>query len=456
MEYLQATLKQINVESLLFYGKIEENAIFQAIENHEVIAVGFSVYSYQYAYCLELAALIKTKYKDMPIIFGGYHPSAMPEIVIENEQVDFVITGEGEITFQELITALICKQDTTSVKGIWYKGNKAVPMQTKTRERIENIDKIPLPVRHRDILSHAIQYQIAYPAPSKQVAVAQVAYSRGCPYACSFCSSKNMWGEKVIWRSPVEVLNEIETLHIKFGTNLIYFPDLTFNVNEDKVHAICDEFIRRNLPVHWWGLFRLDRLTVEMLHKLKAAKCFKLSIGFERVGVSATNVKGNYYVEEEHCRHILQVANDIGMLIKAFLIIGFPDDTIETIRQYKDFLLENKIDEIRVTFITPFPGTQTWNDYHREGFLTGDYDLSRFTTEMPVIHHPHLDDDTLIKLRSELVLGFYHDTRYVDHIIQKTTKHPHLKHSYLEYLRFLDEKGIIDFKVVLDKLPYKD
>jgi radical SAM superfamily enzyme YgiQ (UPF0313 family) len=375
----------------------------------------------------------------------------MPETVVMNEQVDFVIAGEGEITLQELIIALISNRDITNVKGIWYKDNKAIPSQTKQRERIENIDRIPLPVRCREILNRAIQYQVAYPAPSKQVAVAQVAYSRGCPYSCSFCSSKNMWGEKVIWRSPTEVLDEIEGLHREFGTNLIYFPDLTFNVNEDKVLTICDEFIRRDLPVHWWGLFRLDRLTVEMLHKLKAAKCFKLSIGFERVGGDATEVKGNYHVGEKYCKHILQVANDIGLIIKAFLIIGFPDDTTETILRYKDFLLENKIDEVRVTFITPFPGTQTWNDYQRQGFLHGDYDLSRFTTEMPVINHPHLDDDTLIKLRSDIVLGFYHDARYIDHITLKTAKHPYLKNSYLEYLRFLHEKDIIDFNVVLDK-----
>ena len=454
LEYLQAELEQINVVAHLFYGRIDENALFQAIEKYSAVAVGFSVYSYQYAYSLELAGRIKEKNKDVFIIFGGYHPSALPDKVIVNEHVDFVIAGEGEVTFRELIAALINNQDVSRVKGIWYKDAKSIPTQTERRERVEDIDRISLPVRHQEVLSHAIQYQVAYPAPSAQVAVAQVAYSRGCPFACSFCSSKNMWGEKVIWRSPAKVLDEIEMLYKKFGTNLIYFPDLTFNMNEDKVHEICDEFIRRDLPIHWWGLFRLDRLTVEMLHKLKAAKCFKLSIGFERASDSATEVKGNYRVEKEHCTRILQVANDIGLIIKAFLIIGFPDDTIESIHRYKDFLFENNIDEVRVTFIAPFPGTQIWDDYRRNGFLSDNSDLSRFTTEVPVIRHPHLDDETLFRLRAELVLDFYHDARYAEHVTQKITKHPHLKNSYLEYFQFLYERGIIDCKVFLDAFPF--
>jgi radical SAM superfamily enzyme YgiQ (UPF0313 family) len=238
-------------------------------------------------------------------------------------------------------------------------------------------------------------------------------------------------------------LDEIEILYKEYGTNLIFFPDLTFNHDKKKVLDICNEFIKRNLPVYWFGMFRLDKLDNDILYALKEAKCMKLSLGIETDNTEADNLKGEFLISKDHYFKILDTANEIGLIIKAFLIIGFPNDTKEKIRNYNNFLRTIPIDEIGISFITPFPGTPIWNEYCKN-YLPKDYDFSEFTVENPVINHPTLTKQQLLDLRLEVVQKFYLDTTYQKRIFDKIAKYPHLKNSYFEFFQFLENKGIIE------------
>ncbi|MDR3012975.1 MAG: B12-binding domain-containing radical SAM protein [Chitinispirillales bacterium] len=446
LEYFQAILEQIDVISDIHYGKIDEDKLFQEFLSTSIIAVCFSVYTYQYPYCLGLAKKIKTVFRDLnkeapTIIFGGYHSSAMPEIVIKEEPIDIVIKGEGEYALRDVIKNIIQKESLSNVNGIWYKNENGVPLKTSNRERIENIDQLPFPKRHLEFISKYKQFQITYPAASLQKGVAQVIYSKGCSYSCIFCSSESIWGKKITWRSPKSVLDEIESLHNTYGTNLIFFPDLTFNHDKKRVIDICNEFVKRDLPIHWFGLFRLDKLDAEILHALKEAKCMKLSIGIETDNTDADKLKGNFSISKDEYYKILNIADEIGLVIKAFLIIGFPNDTVEKIRNYNIFLRTTPIDEIVVSFITPFPGTPIWNEYHKN-YLPNDYDFSEFTVESPVINHPTLTKQQLLDLRLEIVQNFYLDVAYQKRILDKIAKYPHLRNSYFEYFKFLEDSGV--------------
>jgi len=448
LEYIQSALEQVGVSSTIYYGLIDEETLLNEVLEESLIAVCFSVYTYQYSYCLQLASKIKSLFKNLGkkppvIIFGGYHPSAAPKEVVENKEVDIVVKGEGEFTLQELIGALISNSCLSDIRGIWYKDSLGKIIENKPRDICQNPDMLPLPKRKREVLSNARQHQIAYPAPSQQKNIAQVLYSRGCPYACVFCSSVSVWNKKVAWRSPEKVVDEIEYLHNEFGTNLVYFPDLTFNLNRKKVFEFCNEFIKRNLPIHWWGLFRLDRLDNEMLYMLKEANCVKLSIGLESEADFSSKIKDNYSLNKLDYKEILNTANDIGLIIKALLIIGFPEDTKEKIKNYNNFLKTLPIDEIRISFITPFPGTKIWNEYTRL-YLPEKFNMDNFTTEEPVINHPSINKDELVSLQSNIVNDFYTDPKYIEHVKNKIKAHSYLRNSFLEYFEFLINKGILN------------
>ena len=448
LEYLQTALEQVGVSSSLYYDKIDEDKLFQELLSVSITAVCFSVYTYQYPYCLELAKKIKTIFKNInkkppTIIFGGYHPSAMPEEVIKEDPVDIVVKGEGEYVLQNVINKIVQKESLSSVNGIWYKDSNGTPFKTNNGERITDIDQLPLPRRHFEFMSKSKNFQIIYPAPSQQKSVAQMIYSRGCPHSCIFCSSENMWGKKAFWRKPEKVLDEIEYLHNEYGINAACFHDLTFNLNRNKVFDICNEFIKRDLPVYWFGLFRLDKLDKDILFALKEAKCVKLTIGFESDDIVFDKLKSNFSLSKDDYLESLSTASKIGLLIRALFIIGFPNDTEEKIRNYNNFLRTVPIDEIRVTFITPFPGTKIWAEY-QQNYLPQNYDFSEFTTDIPVINHPKLTKQQLLDLRLEVVRSFYLDSKYHEHVLNKIARHPHLKNSYFEYFNFLENKGVID------------
>lgn len=259
LEYLASAAEGAGYSSKVMTGNISSEELQKAIEQNKPLAVGFSVYTYAYENCLSLALAAKQKAKELGYklftIFGGYHPSALPETVVSAPEVDFVVIGEGEVTLCELLDSLSQERDPINVAGLVFRQNGKL-IRTHPRYRIQKLDQLHMPKRSQKYLNFTRQYQLAYPPPSKQVKVAQVMYSRGCPFSCYFCSSENIWGKQVFWRSPKLVLDEIEMLVVKFGTNLVYFPDLTINASRKKVLELCSEFKKRRLPVHWWALFR--------------------------------------------------------------------------------------------------------------------------------------------------------------------------------------------------------
>lgn len=435
LEYLAAALRTNGHLVRIEYGDIKSEQFIDLINDFQPDIIGYSVYSYALSQSLELAKIAKDLLPEVTNIFGGYHPTAMPKVVME-QSVDYAVLGEGEITICELADAVNGMKSVISIPGIAYKGHDEV-LKSPPRHRINQLDEIAYPVRERRFLHRARQYQIAYPPPSQQIAVAQVMYSRGCPYNCYFCSSKNMWGNKVYWRNPVKVIDEIETLCEKFGTNLVYFPDLTFNVNKKKCEELCNEMINRNLPIHWWALFRVDNMDKDFLYLLKEAKCVKLSFGVESTDDRCIQkVKGKANYDWEKAIEIFNNADGIGFIVKAFLMIGFPWERPEDIISHKQRLTASAVDELRVTFATPFPGTDYYKYCLRKQLLSSK-NLSDFTTEIPIVLNRHVSASQLIELRKYVVCGYYLSSSYQRRILNKVANLPHLTNSWIEYFEFL-------------------
>ncbi len=450
LEYLASSINSMGYTTEIMSGEISEKELFDWIKNNRPSVVGFSVHSYVYENSLCLARTVKKAAEEMDYeimtVFGGPHPTALPNEVVLHPAVDFVVVGEGESVFVELLRIISIKGNFSSLPGIVFKEAGEI-ISTGRAKRIEYLDKIPWPTRNENVLDVARQYQIAYPPPGQQMRIAQVMYSRGCPFSCSFCSSESTWGRQVFWRKPQSVLDEIEYLVKEYHTNLVYFPDLTFNVDRKKVICLCEEFNRRRPPVHWWALFRADLLDKELLCKLRNAGCVKISLGLESPNLNiARNLKGAYEAQQSQIREKLIEADRLGFIIKAFLIIGFPEETPEAINTYKDQLHDYPIDELRVTFATPFPGTKFFNECIEKQLIDKEPDWSKFTTDIPVLRHPKMSDDEIINLREELVTGFYFDPNYIQHVGEKLQKFPYLRNSWVEYFEFLQEKGVFKRK----------
>jgi radical SAM superfamily enzyme YgiQ (UPF0313 family) len=286
-----------------------------------------------------------------------------------------------------------------------------------------------------------------YPTRSEQKGVACLAYSRGCPYGCSYCASKSIWGKIVKWRSAKNTVDELKQVQRRFGTNTAFFTDLTFNLEKDKVLELCREITEQKISVNWYAMLRIvspdGSLLVdeELLDAMKKAGCSKIGYGLESL-IPEIQEKYDKRGEINILEQVLDYGNQIGIINKAFLIIGEPRfETRETLELTKELLRGLSLDELRISFLTPFPNTLTCFESKQEKrMLTKDW--SRYTSDEPILKADNLTREELVEAREEIFKDFYQNPNYEKRIRFKVKRFPHLKKSYEEYFEFLEKKGV--------------
>jgi anaerobic magnesium-protoporphyrin IX monomethyl ester cyclase len=315
----------------------------------DFIGLGFPTEAFDSA--VEIAKMAKESDKDMVVIVGGIHPTAKPEETLSIPFFDFLVHGEGEITTQELLDAIIAKRDLTKIKGISYKKDGKI-LNNDSRPEITNVDDIPFD--NRDLLIDSEKYP--------KEALGQIHTSRGCSYNCAYCSSSIIWGEKVRFRSVTNVIEEINYLYHQYRVKDINFADDNFLLDPERVRALCDEILNRRLKINWRCCARADihrYFNADLLKLMHKAGCKQICIGFEsgsqklldavNRGVNLTNIK-----------ETIKMMNDAHIKLHADFIIGLPGETETTLKETFD-LMKLVWDWCRptttVVLFKPYPGT---------------------------------------------------------------------------------------------------
>ena len=404
-------------------------------------AVCFSVYTYALPLCYECAEAAKRINPDVLIVFGGHHPSLMPEETLANPAVDAVVIGEGEITCSLLLDHWADRKSLADVPGIGYREGSAVVINRES-QRIQDVDSVPWPVRDPALLRSARNYQVIIPPPSGQRGVAQVLYSRGCRYDCRYCTSPVMWKHDVKWRSPSSVLDEIEHLSENHGVNLFYFCDLTLNTDKHRLMDLCDEFIRRRTHVAWWGLFSPDVLDAELLSALRAAGCVKLSIGVEGADPESFRfLKGPRKVEWDSIARLFETAWSEGLITRGFFMIGNEWDTQDYFEKLNEYIRQVSMDDMRIGFTVPFPGTAAYAELRERGGLRSSC-FEDYTTEIPVIGN-RFSSQELYEWQRRLAESLYLSPKYAERVALRCESHPEFAPSYTEHFAFLNAQACI-------------
>lgn len=446
LEYVGAVLEQegYNVNILQQKNKSADKFLREILET-EPDLVGFSTMTYNFPLSKSLANVIKETNSNIYTVFGGVHISSHPQS-IDDKVIDYGIVGEGEYVFRDLVKALDNGQDPKKVKGITYWDNGV--KFTGSKERIENLDELPFPLRTRENLENTTINSIMYPSRSEQKAVASIAYSRGCPYGCSYCASKNIWGKNVKWRSAKNVIEEIKELQKRFGTNTIFFTDLTFNVNPEKVYELCNELKKQKVDINWYAMLRIadpngrPLADKKFLKAMKDAGCSKVSYGIETV-IPEIQKDYNKPLNLEGIRKILEAGDSIGLINKGYFIIGDPRiESKETLERTKKIISELPFDDIRISFLTPFPGTDLYEQYKSENRITTD-DFARYSSDELILRLNKINKNDLEEAQRDIFTSFVLNENYGNRRKFKIKKFPFLKKSYEEYFGFLKSKEAI-------------
>ncbi len=344
-------------------------------ENPQMIGITATTLSFPNA--VDAAKKIKLEIPDSYIVLGGPHVTAAPDEAIKNTCFDIGVLREGEITLLEIARKMRDEDrafDKSSIRGVVYLEDGTVKF-TQMREYIKDLDSLPFPARH--LLPPISEYHPT-PISCRNPPLGTLITTRGCPNQCAFCDRK-IFGNLTRFRSPGNIVDEIEELIEKYGAKEIKFWDDTFTANQQRAFDICDEIIRRKINIPWSCLTRVNTVSKELLKRMKDAGCWQVAYGLESGSQKILDLmkKG---ITIEQSTNAVKWTKEVGLNVRGYFVLGFPGETRETIRNTINFAKKMKLDGANFYMFIPFPGAEIFHHLDKKGLiLHRDY---RFYHEM--------------------------------------------------------------------------
>ena len=356
--YIAGMLEQAGETVAAIDGAAEQLNVQKVVErvlefNPDMIGIGSFTVSFETT--KRLAAELKAVLPEVPIVLGSYHVTLVPEDAMADTNFDVGVLGEGEHTMLELVEHYRSGTPLEEIAGIVYRNEDASLHFTAPRKKFKALDELPFPPRH------LLPPNIYRPVPVDEHAFPKFSMvtSRGCPHACAFCQ-KSRTGYRS--HSPGYIVDEIEHVVRDFGVQDIAFVDSLFCANKKRVHAICDEILRRGVKVSWTCSSRVEVVDKPLLEKMKAAGCWRTRFGVESGSDRVLDFisKG---ITKEKIRNAITWADEVGLRPKAFFMVGhMPDDRasiLETIEFAKSIPLHDVTVQIN-TILPETPQEEMW------------------------------------------------------------------------------------------------
>lgn len=334
----------VDDESHIIWHKIAD-----IIKEQKPKAVGIA-YLTPFRYAVErIVGIVKGVDPNIKVIIGSAHPTICPEEVMQNPKVDFVIRGEGEIPLAAIADQMNKDEpDWASVPGIHYRNESGKVMTTSPPAPIANLDELPFVARDLVLGCDYDRYRVHC-----------LTTARGCPYSCSFCADRNLWGGRVRRRSVDNVIAELKYLEKNFRVDLVNFSDGTFTYDRKYVEYFCQAVNDEKINLRWQCTARYDNLDEVLLKKMKKANCVGLYLGAES---GSDRILGtiNKKITAAQIIRISELVNKSGLNSITGILIGLPDETKKDIELTLELMRHIKTDAFDVNNFTPLPGTPAW------------------------------------------------------------------------------------------------
>ena len=325
--------------------------------------VGMTAMTNNYHSAQQTFALLKAQ-QAAPLLVGGPHATLFPERVLGDPNVDYLIYGEGEEPFRQLLRTMAwegVRPDEASLRGIaglCFKTTAGPEPDGLVRNDpaplLHDLDTLPMPARH---LFELGRYPLYAPNGERMVTLLT---SRGCPFGCSYCF-KGIMGRKYRQHSPDYVLREVHTLVDEYHYRHLYFIDDLFTFDQQRLHEICERIVADKLDIRWQCLARVDTVSREGLALMYRAGCREIHYGIES-GNAEVLKRIDKRITHEQVRAAIDWTNAAGITAKGYFMLGLPGDTEETMQQTIALACELDLDLAMFSLTTPFPGTRLWDE----------------------------------------------------------------------------------------------
>lgn len=410
---------QTGIGSNIIHDCIEKN-LENVIYDYKPDIIGIGCFSSEAFTNLKIIAKkIKDISSEIPVVIGGIHPTLFAgEILRKYSFIDYVVIGEGDITFLELVKGITNNSNSlSSIDGIAFRIGGDVKQNPKTKF-IENLDSLPF-VDYSSINLKDYEINTSHWYSPKNILINRpfsILSSRSCPERCNFCSMHSSNGPRVRSRSPSHVVDEIQFLYDNYGANYFHFTDDNMTFDKKRTLGICEEIIKRNLNIQFDtpnGL-AIKRLDQEVIDALVDAGLVRVSLAIESGSEFIRNhVIGKNLKTEKICEVVENCAKHDHLYIKLFFIVGMPEETHETLEETFEMIKKLPHDFPSIHFATPYPGTKLFGYCKKNGLLPHradsymDFDEFHHDPEIPHIKPHNLTKDDLIKFRDKCYDYFY-------------------------------------------------
>ncbi len=396
----KAGFKVQMLDNYLMKKSLEE--IKQLITEVNPGIVGITCGSATYPRCVETSRAIKQVKPDCKIVVGGWHASYMPDSLLANPEIDYVVMGEGERAISELAATIVNGNEkaAASIAGVAVKRNgeniKNPP------KYIENMDEIPYPARHLlplELYDRTIEYLDAKPADVMSI-------SRGCVYNCGFCETRKLWGNICRGFSPKRVIGEIQDLQSKYGTKGIYFINDNFTLRKEKTTELCNLMLENKLDLEWVCDTRVDLVNNELLALMSKAGCKTIWFGVESASQKILQRIGRNTSPQE-VETAFKLCRKNGIKTACSFMLGLPDETLKDMEDSLKFAKKLNPDWCQFNTFIAYPDSRLYNELLEKGnYVKLDEFLLSVKTE-------EFDYDSLMMVQRRFFKEFHMTPRQI-------------------------------------------
>ena len=327
-----------------------------------------------------ISRIAKEVNPNVVLVWGGPHASICPDETINFPNVDFVVRHEGEQTIVELVEMLESRRAAWSeIAGLVWKNASNEVVHNTLRSNLPEIDSIPFPDKAADLFPHRYDpdhYGVMFT-------------TRGCPWPCTFCDSRGVWTRQIRYRTPENIVQEMKQLYEQFGVRDFYFWDDTFTPYRKHAVRVFDamiqEFQANGRPITWQATTRCDCVDDELAVLMKQSGCRLITFGVETGSPSMMEIlrKGITHEKVFSAQDVMRKAD---IIWDAFFMIGFPDDTPETIEETMALIRRLECRAVGISIFTPYPGLEIYERAKSYGLISEPIEWRFFSHQSPRNH----------------------------------------------------------------------
>ena len=369
--------------------------IVEVVKKEQPPLIGISfLFSGTFPLARQYAQLIKEIAPNSKIITGGIHATSYPrEILSTCHEFDYIGISEGESTIVEIANKVEAEDyyNLSEIKGFAFRDELGVHINEK--RELEDFAELPIPAWDLIDLAEYEKPRPEFYSPKGHDIknIIPIISTRGCPYRCTFCDLHLIQGRKMRRRGPELFVDELEYLHKERGMNYFAFQD--DNLVRDRRHiiAVCKEIVKRRLDIEFEtasGL-HINSLTEEVIDHMVAAGMTYAAISIEHGNAYMRNEVMQKFTDEETIYKAVENIRRHKVLIRANWIMGYPEETNETLQDTYDMIEALKVDRAAVLKLIPYPGTPVFDQCIKDKLFVEDIDEKNMWLN-PL--QPHQDD----------------------------------------------------------------